>query len=118
MVMSNILHRIKTFQFKVKDIELKAIKHYASMSKETYCYEANLYVLGVKVGRVSNEGHGCGDDWDGEKGFYYPWLYELGKWCKKNLPNWHSEWNNSYNEKGFDFWCSEQVSDYIDRSIR
>ena len=114
--MSDKLHKIKTFQFKAKDIELKAIKHYASMSEETYCYEANLYVLGVKVGRVSNRGHGGGDDWDGDhdKGFNHSWLAELDIWCRKTLPKWHSKWDDSYNQKCFEVWCSEQVSDYID----
>ena len=114
--MSDKLHKIKTFQFKAKDIELKAIKHYASMSEETYCYEANLYVLGVKVGRVSNRGHGGGDDWDGDhgKGFNHSWVAELDIWCKKTLPKWHSKWDDSWNQQSFEVWCHGQVEKHID----
>jgi hypothetical protein len=41
------LEKIKDFCFTPKDMQLKAIKHYPSMSQETYCYEANLYILDV-----------------------------------------------------------------------
>lgn len=43
-------------------IELKAIKVLSSMSQETNCYEATLYVDGVKWGDVGNAGHGGCDD--------------------------------------------------------
>ena len=47
-------------------IELKNIKHTAWMSEETHCYQATLYVDGVKWGIVSNAGHGGCDDFYGE----------------------------------------------------
>jgi len=47
-------------------IELKNIKHTAWMSEETHCYQATLYVDGVKWGTVSNQGHGGCDDFYGE----------------------------------------------------
>ncbi len=46
-------------------IELKAIRYFSSMSEETNCYEAGLYVDGRKIGRVSNRGTGGGDDFHG-----------------------------------------------------
>jgi len=45
-------------------IELKNIKHSDFASQETHCYEASLYIDGIKVGKVFNDGHG------GPDGFY------------------------------------------------
>ena len=52
------------------NIELKNIKHTAWMSEETHCYQASLYVDGVKWGIVSNAGHGGCDDFYGENKSY------------------------------------------------
>ena len=79
-------------------IELKNIKHTAWMSEETHCYQATLYVDGVKWGIVSNAGHGGCDDFYGEtrsdgdlralndqiKETYEPYEYE-GTTLKQNL---------------------------------
>lgn len=43
-------------------IELRGIKVLLSMSEETNCYEATLYVDGQKWARVGNAGHGGCDD--------------------------------------------------------
>lgn len=43
-------------------IELRSIKVHASMSEETTCYEAVLYVDGKKACMVSNRGRGGCDD--------------------------------------------------------
>ena len=43
-------------------IEVKKISHNARLSDETMCFSADLYVDGVKIGEVSNRGHGgCND---------------------------------------------------------
>ena len=39
-------------------IELKNIKYAAFASQETSCYEATIYIDGVRVGTVENNGHG------------------------------------------------------------
>lgn len=44
------------------NLELKNIKYIASMSEETHCYSADLYLDGRKVAEVSNHGHGGCDD--------------------------------------------------------
>lgn len=49
-------------------IELRNIKHTAWASEETHCYQATLYVDGVKWGTVSNQGHGGPDYFHGENG--------------------------------------------------
>lgn len=55
-------------------IELKNIKHTAWASEETHCYQATLYVDGVKWGTVSNQGHGGCDDFYGEARSDLGWL--------------------------------------------
>jgi hypothetical protein len=39
-------------------IELKNIKHYESMSEETNCFQATIYIDGKRAGEASNRGHG------------------------------------------------------------
>ena len=39
-------------------ITLTNVRYYESMSEETSCFEATLLADGVKLGRVSNRGHG------------------------------------------------------------
>ena len=39
-------------------IELKNLKHYPSMSEETTCFQASVYIDGKKAGDVKNDGHG------------------------------------------------------------
>ena len=92
----NKIEQIKNFNFKPEDMELKAIKHYPSMSEETYCYEANLYILNVKICRVHNRGRGGADDFDFEeptllgRGFLtWKYVQEIDDWCKKNMPKWY-----------------------------
>lgn len=43
---------------KNKKLELKAVKVYNSMSEETTCFEASLYLDGKKLGKVMNRGNG------------------------------------------------------------
>lgn len=45
-------------------IELRNVKHYASMSEETACFEAMIYLDGKPAGRVYNRGHGGCHDYD------------------------------------------------------
>lgn len=51
-------------------LELKNIHHYPRMSEETACYEAALWIDGVKIGTVSNRGTGGGDDFCGDQRAY------------------------------------------------
>jgi hypothetical protein len=39
-------------------IEVRNVKHAAFASEETICFEATVYIDGVKAGTASNEGHG------------------------------------------------------------
>ena len=64
---------------KKPNIELKNIKYTAWMSEETLCYQATLYVDGVKWGTVSNQGHGGCDDFYGAEGYDWDTIKELNK---------------------------------------
>ena len=39
-------------------IELKAVKFMESLSEETACFSANIYINGKRAGRCENRGHG------------------------------------------------------------
>jgi hypothetical protein len=41
-----------------KNLTLRNIKHMESLSEETNCYTASLYLDGVKIAEVGNHGHG------------------------------------------------------------
>jgi hypothetical protein len=44
-------------------LELKNIKFYESMSEETNCFQADLFINGKKIASVKNEGHGGPTDY-------------------------------------------------------
>lgn len=46
------------------EITLKNVKHYESMSEETNCFEAIVYIDGKKAGSVSNRGCGGPNEMD------------------------------------------------------
>lgn len=48
-------------------IELRSVKYAAFASQETSCFEATVYIDGVKSGDVRNEGHG-GCNWYSPRG--------------------------------------------------
>lgn len=50
-------------------VELRNVKHAAFASEETYCFEATVYIDGVKAGSVSNDGQGGAHRWS-------PWALE------------------------------------------
>ena len=43
---------------KIKTVELKAVKILQSLSEETICFTANIYVNGKKAGWAKNTGNG------------------------------------------------------------
>lgn len=53
------------------NIEFKSIKTLASLSEETACYTAKLYIDGKYVADVSNRGHGGCDEYAFKAGFSY-----------------------------------------------
>lgn len=89
-------------------LELKGIKHAEFASHETHCYEANLYVNGKNVARVSNEGMGGPD------------LQEVHSYKQSNAKikenaRLYKE-ACEYLEKQdtlLEYWCCDRVNDYL-----
>jgi hypothetical protein len=46
------------------NITVKNVKHYPSMSEETLCFEASIYIDGKSAGGVSNRGYGGCNSYD------------------------------------------------------
>ena len=90
-------------------IEIKNIKHVESMSEETFCFSANLYVDGKKIGAVSNRGHGGCHEYD----FNNDTVRELNQWCKENLPTWSMDDDQEY-ETDLEMHISNLVADFLD----
>ncbi len=63
-------------------IELKSIKYATIASEETACYLAALWVDDVTIGYVSNDDHGCCDNFYG----YQKAFTAADLWCRANLP--------------------------------
>mgnify|MGYP003659657087 CR=1 FL=1 len=99
---------------KTGNLELKAIKVLEGMSQETFCYSANLYWKGKKIGTVGNAGHGGCDDayradiLDGDP-HVQAWQ-EMEDWIA-TLPKRESEYGEF--PQDLDSLCSKQVSHFL-----
>lgn len=67
-------------------IEIKALKVMASLSEETACYTAMIYVDGVKAFAASNHGTGGPDFYQPVKGYAGPSEAEIDAWLAANVP--------------------------------
>lgn len=94
-------------------IELKGIKYTAWASEETHCYQATLYVDGVKWGIVSNDGHGGGDRFDGLGGRGWSDIAELNKRIAATIPPY------TYEDRSLPYdlelICADLVNDWLAR---
>ena len=96
-------------------LELKNIKHTEWASEETHCYQASLYVDGKPFAIVSNDGRGgCDRDYAHPKfkGDYFD-MFRSVEAHFKSLPNDPSEWNEDGMEQCLEFWCADQVNDWL-----
>ena len=91
-------------------IELKNIKHTAWMSEETHCYQATLYVDGVKWGTVSNQGHGGCDDLHGENKSYDE-IKELNDRIEETYEPYQYEGYTL--KKDLDMVCADLVNQWL-----
>ena len=94
----------------IGNLTLKSIKHFAQMSEETYCFHANVYWKGKKIGTVKNSGQGgeCEGHWDPNK--REDWSQML-------------DWITTLPEKGiepfsfkenFDTMCNDLVTKFLE----
>tara|TARA_Y100000593_G_scaffold24339_1_gene48505 strand:+ start:10242 stop:10775 length:534 start_codon:yes stop_codon:yes gene_type:complete len=105
------------------NLEMKAIKHFASGSEETYCYTAVVYLDGKPFADVSNDGHGGSDRVNHHD--KSPLIKVKGAWNKKykeieeyfaSLPNLDVGKYDYLPEgltQSFELWCGLQVDKYL-----
>ena len=105
---------------KINKLELKNIKYFVTLSEETPCYEATVYVNGKKAIRVSNRG--CGacdsqdvypqfmDEWDGENV-----LRTLNEYCVKTFGTEKTDWGEI--DIDLEHWCQKQLFIDQDRKL-
>jgi hypothetical protein len=87
-------------------IELKAIKYAEFASEETHCFEANIYINGKLYCHVDNDGRGGSNRYD-------RCVQKLCERISKELPKWHSEWDDSWRETNLEIWCGDQVNMFL-----
>ena len=89
----------------INKLELKNIKYFASGSKETPCYNADIFINGKKAIHVSNHGYGACDD-------HYPldpFTYEDVKNLEKYLAKLQGD-----DFEPIDSWCHDRLYEYLD----
>lgn len=99
-------------------IELKNIQTAAFASEETHCYEASLYVDGVKWGTVSNEGHGGPDLFYGFGGKTYEDIKALDERIKATFPkvdvsHFYGDGEKHEMDQSLEVLCGELVNDHL-----
>ena len=85
-------------------IELKNIKVIESMSDETNCYTASLYVDGTKIGEVSNHGHGGCDEFHGD----FEAFQKAETWLKENHPEVEL-WEGHTTPMDMELYCGDII---------
>lgn len=73
-------------------ITLKSVKYSAFASKETHCFQAVIYVDGIRWATVTNEGHGGCDHVRPIEGSYDA-VTDMEDWIGETYPKWGAEFN-------------------------
>lgn len=90
-------------------IELKNIKVMSSLSEETNCYSASLYVDGKKIGDVSNRGHGGPDNFYGDRAAFNA----AEAWVKANMPPLETSMGGDPLEMDMELLCGTLLEDHL-----
>mgnify|MGYP003131728933 CR=1 FL=1 len=105
------------------NLEMKAIKYFASGSEETYCYTAVVYLDGKPFADVGNDGHGGSDRVNHHD--KSPLIKVKGAWREKfqeieeyfaSLPKTDVgkyDWCPEGFDQKFEYWCADQVGKYL-----
>ena len=94
-------------------LQLKNVKILESLSEETLCYSATVYVDGARTVEVSNHGHGGPDMQHRVQGSKLS-VAEVNDWCKTNLPRIHADYFDGGLEQDLEMWChaeAERIDD-------
>ena len=109
---------------KINKLELKNIKYFESMSEETPCYDATVYVNGKRAIRVSNRGCGACDSQDVYPQFLDEWIEKaegkklletLNEYCFKTFGTEKTDWGEI--EYDLEHWCQKQLFINQDRKL-
>lgn len=92
-------------------ITLKNIKHMESLSEETNCYSAALYVDGKKWGTVSNHGHGGCDDVHLDAAYTYGMLSSLEAQIKETYPS--EDYQGLIIEPSLETICGDLIEEFL-----
>lgn len=88
-------------------IELKNIKVVESLSDETNCFTATVYVDGKKIGELSNRGHGGPDDFHGD----YDAFNKAEAWLKDNMDPVEL-WEGHTTPMDMELYCGQLIEDW------
>lgn len=95
-------------------LELKNIKHSASLSEETNAYTARVYKDGKPFCDVSNHGTGGCDSQHPIAPFTYADIKAADEWCGANLPPLDmSKYGMEPLRQTFEGWCHAQLEDHL-----
>lgn len=107
----------------IKSLELKNIKFMASLSEETHCYSATVYVNGKAAIEVQNDGHGASDMQhviSGDRSV----LDAVNEYCKKTgtatVFLYGDVTAETYKQKdilysNLETWCGDKIQEYLTR---
>ena len=92
----------------INKLELKNIKYFASMSEETPCYKADIFINGKKAINVSNHGHGACDE------IYAYTSFGLTQNGLKEFEQYLAKLQEDDFEP-IDSWCHDRLYEYLDQ---
>ena len=90
-------------------IEIKNVKYVESLSEETLCFTATIYLDGKRLGGVSNRGCGGCHEYD----FHFSDVEKMEAWCVENLPKWTCDWDDKEFDTDLEMHISHLVQDYL-----
>ena len=92
----------------INKLELKNIKYFESGSKETPCYNADIFINGKKAIHVSNHGYGACDSQ-----YVYP-SFGLTQNGLKEFEQYLAKLQDDDFEP-IDSWCHDRLYEYLDQ---
>ena len=91
-------------------IEIRSFKHFPSMSEETNCFKAVLWIDGAKFCPISDRGQG----YEIELSANWEDIEPINDWCKANLPKWGSEYGG---KDDMDSTLQKYLSELVEEKI-
>jgi len=106
----------------INKLELKNIKYFATLSEETPCYDATVYINDKKAIHVSNRGCGASDSHDVYPQFLDEWIEKaegkklletINQYCFKTFGTEKTDWGEI--EYDLEHWCQKQMYEHVDQ---